>query len=289
MGQKIHPRGMRLKIIQGYDSNWFDAGGKTYAAHILEDYKIRKFLEKKLKSAMLSRVEIDRKGGKLIIRLVTGRSGVVIGRGGQNLDTLRKELSQITGKKDIQLDVLEVARIDADPQLISESIAQQLEKRVAFRRAMKQAIQRAMRSGLKGIKIMISGRLGGAEIARTEWTREGRVPLHTFRADVEYGFSEAKTVFGIIGVKVWAFKDEVLPGEMAIANVKQRGRADDVDSATGLPVGLRGGQGRREGRGGEARRDGGRTDGRRGKQRRGSAPVTVSKIEDSPAESPSES
>lgn len=264
MGQKIHPRGLRLGIIQGYDSNWYEAG-KSYAEYILEDHKVRVFLKDKLKGAMLSRIEIDRKGGKLLIRLVTGRSGMVIGRGGQNLDTLRKELAQLTGKKEIQLDVLEVARIDADPQLTAESICQQLEKRVAFRRVMKQTMQRAMRSGIKGIKVMISGRLGGAEIARTEWSREGRIPLHTFRADVEYGFAEAKTVFGIIGVKVWIFKDEVLPGAFAIANVKSRSNRGDETDAAGQPMGLRGGQGRRDDRGG--RGPGG--EGRRGKRRGG--------------------
>ena len=147
---------------------------------------------------------------------------MIVGRGGQGLDELRKALSKQTGRQDIRLDVIEVARVDADAQLLSESIAQQLEKRVAFRRVLKQTIQRAMRSGIKGIKVMVSGRLGGTEIARCEWLKEGRIPLHTFRADIDYGFSEAMTMFGIIGVKVWVFKGEVLPGEKATANIKAR-------------------------------------------------------------------
>ena len=188
-----------------------DKGTREYANNVKEDYKIRQFLRKKLKAASLSRVEIDRKAQRLIVRIITGRPGMVVGRGGQGLDMLRKDLNALTGRKDIQLDVVEVARIDAEAQLVAESIAQQLEKRVAFRRAMKQAIQRASRSGVKGIKVMVSGRLGGAEIARTEWAKEGRIPLHTFRADIDYGFAEAKTNYGVIGIKVWVYKGEVVP------------------------------------------------------------------------------
>src|SRR5262249_23044263 len=149
---------------------------------------------------------------KLIVRLITGRPGIIVGRGGQGLDQLRKDIVSMTNRKEVQLDVLEVSKLDIDAQLVAESIAFQLEKRVAFRRAMKQAMQRTMRSGAKGIKIMVSGRLAGAEIARTEWSKEGQIPLHTFRADIDYGYAQAFTVFGIIGVKTWIYKGEVLPG-----------------------------------------------------------------------------
>lgn len=222
MGQKVHPKSVRLGIIQPHEVTWIAGNKKMYSLNVAEDEKIRKFVKKKLKAASISRVEIDRKAQRLIIRIITGRPGMVVGRGGQGLDTLRKELQALTNRKDIQIDVLEVNRIEADATLVAESIAQQLEKRIAFRRAMKQAIQRSMRSGIKGIKIMIAGRLGGAEIARTEWTKEGRIPLHTFRADIDYGVAEALTMFGIIGVKVWIFKGEVMPGESAISNVKQK-------------------------------------------------------------------
>ena len=259
MGQKAHPKSLRLGIIQDWDSTWY-AGGNSgdYAKNVKEDFLIRKHVTKQLKNASISRVEIDRKAQRLIIRVVTGRPGVVVGRGGQGLETLKKDLQKVTGRKDIQIDVLEVARVDADAQLISEGIAQQLEKREPFRRTMKRAIDRTMRSGVKGIKIMISGRLGGTDIARTEWAREGRIPLHTFRADIEYGFTEAKTIFGIIGVKVWVFKGEIMPGERAIANVRQRSQEENM-----------GGGGEGQVLQGAGRRPGG---GGRGK-RRSSAPV----------------
>ncbi len=247
MGQKVHPRSLRLGIIYGWDSNWFGSP-KEYAKNVKEDQQIRKFVTTKLKACAISRIEIDRKAQKLIIRIVTGRPGMVVGRGGQGLDQIKKKLSIMTGNKDIQLDVIEVARIDMEAQLVAESIAQQLEKRVAFRRCMKQAIQRTMRAGAKGIKIMISGRLGGAEIARSEWAKEGRIPLHTFRADIDYGFYEAITVFGIIGVKVWIFKGEVLPGEKSNRNVKSRNAAPQGPGIQGA-----GGGGRRAAGGGRGR------------------------------------
>jgi small subunit ribosomal protein S3 len=222
VGQKAHPIGVRLGVIyKSWANNWI-AHQKDYAKQVAEDHLIREFIRKRYKFASLSRIIIERKAQKLIIRLITGRPGVLVGRGGQGLDALRKDLTKLTGRKDIQLDVLEVAKVDADAQLIAESIAQQQEKRIPYRRAIKQSIQRAMRSGVKGIKIMVSGRLGGVEIARTEWSREGRIPLHTFRADIDYGFAEALTVFGIIGVKVWVFRGEVLPGDSPEPNVKQR-------------------------------------------------------------------
>lgn len=228
MGQKVHPKSLRLGIIQSWESNWF-ADAKHYAEYIAEDELIRRFLKKKLKAAAVSRIEIDRKAQRLIIRIITGRPGIIVGRGGQGLEILRKELQLLTRRKEIQVDVMEVNRIEADATLVAESIAQQLEKRIAYRRAMQQSIERSMRSGIKGIKIMIAGRLGGAEIARTEWKKKGRIPLHTFRADIDYGVAEAATVFGTIGVKVWIFKGEVLPGEKALSNIKTRpSRVEEV-------------------------------------------------------------
>ncbi len=221
MGQKVHPKSIRLTIVSNWLSNWF-AGDKDYARFVKEDHQIRTFLHKKLKAAAISRVEVDRKAQKLILRIITGRPGIVVGRGGQGLDQLRKELAKLLGTQDIQLDVLEVDKIDAEAQLIAESIAQQMERRVSFRRALKQAVQRAQRAGVQGIKISIAGRLGGAEIARREDIKDGKIPLHTFRANIDYGVAEALTVFGIIGVKVWVFKGEVLPGEKPEANIKSR-------------------------------------------------------------------
>lgn len=220
MGQKVHPTGFRIGINKPWLSNWF-ASKKEYAEFLAEDYKLRKYVKKKLYTAGVSRIEIQRKAQNVHVSIVTAKPGVVVGRGGSGIDTLRKELRALTGKR-VQIDVLEVARIDADSQLVSEAIALQLEKRIAFRRAMKQAVQRSMRAGIQGIKIAVSGRLGGAEIARTEWTKEGRIPLHTLRADIDYGFAEANTVFGKIGVKVWIFKGEVLPGEKSDTNVKPK-------------------------------------------------------------------
>lgn len=226
MGQKVHPKSLRLKIIHNWECNWISNGKSGYAQNVLEDYKIRNFIKSKHKAAMISRVEIDRKASRLIVRLVTARTGVLIGRGGQNLDVLRKSLQALTSRKDIQIDVVEVAKPDMEAQLIAESIAGQLERRVAYRRCMKQAMQRAQRAGVKGIKVMVAGRLGGTDIARTEWAREGRIPLHTFRADIDYGFAEALTVFGIIGVKVWVFRGEVLPGSEAYSNIKVKSASD---------------------------------------------------------------
>lgn len=261
MGQKVHPKSLRLGIIQDWDSTWI-ADSKEYSVNIAEDHKIRVFLKTTLKTAAVSKIEIHRKAQRIIIRIVTGRPGIIVGRGGQGLDELRQKVVKLIGKKDIQIDVLEVARIEADAQLLAEGIAQQLEKRVAFRRAMKQSMQRAMRSGIKGIKVMVAGRLGGADIARTEWSKEGRIPLHTFRADIEYGFAEAFTMFGIIGVKVWVFKGEVMPGEFAISNIKNKPvRADQAEGGSPMGGGAAGlqGAGPRGGRRGK-RPGGGRPD-----------------------------
>jgi small subunit ribosomal protein S3 len=205
MGQKVHPRGLRLGIIEDWQSSWYVKSPKEFAKHVHEDEQIRRFLLSKLKAASVSSVLIQRKGDRVVISIVTGRSGVVIGRGGQNLDALRTEIMSRIATTDVRLEVLEVEKVDADAALVAQSIAQQLEKRVAFRRTMKQAIQKAMRANAKGIKIMISGRLAGADIARTEWSKEGRIPLHTFKAGIQYAHAEAMTLFGIIGVKVWIY------------------------------------------------------------------------------------
>lgn len=242
MGQKVHPTGFRVGIIKNWTSNWFTTKKKEYGALVAEDDKIRKFVKKKLYSAGVSRILINRKSQFVNISIITAKPGIVVGRGGQGIDELRKEISDMINKR-VQIDVLEVAKIDADAQLVAESIAQQLEKRVVFRRAMKQAIQRTMRSGVAGIKIAVSGRLGGAEIARTEWTKEGRIPLQTLRADIDFGFIEANTLMGKIGVKVWIFKGEVLPGDTADQNIKPKTGPGSEQAAGGRGPRKRGGKG----------------------------------------------
>ena len=220
MGQKTHPTGFRVGIIQPWASTWF-AKVRDYGAFVAEDAKIRKFVKKKLSAAGVSRILIDRKAASTTITVITAKPGIVVGRGGQGIDDLRQEVSKYIGRQVI-INVVEVARIDVNALLVAESVAQQLEKRVAFRRAMKQAMQRTMRAGAQGIKIMVSGRLGGAEIARSEWAKEGRIPLQTLRADVDYGFTEADTIMGKIGVKVWIFKGNLMPGEKADMNIKSK-------------------------------------------------------------------
>ena len=224
MGQKTHPTGFRVGIIRPWSSTWF-AKIKDYAGFVAEDAKIRKFIKKKLYAAGVANILIDRKSQSLTITVVTAKPGIVVGRGGQGIEELKSEVSKYLGKPVI-INVVEVARIDVDALLVAESVAQQLEKRIAFRRAMKQAMQRTMRAGAQGIKIMVSGRLGGAEIARSEWAKEGRIPLQTLRADVDYGFTEADTIMGKIGVKVWIFKGNVMPGERAAMHIKSKGSKD---------------------------------------------------------------
>ncbi len=236
MGQKTHPKGFRLGVTQSSVSTWY-AKFKDYGTFIAEDAKLRKYIKKKLYTAGISKILIDRKAQSVIVTIVTAKPGIIVGRGGQGIDDLKKDVSSLFGKN-IVINVVEVARIDADAQLVSESIAQQLEKRVAFRRAMKQAMQRTMRAGAQGIKVMVSGRLGGAEIARSEWAKEGRIPLQTLRADVDYGFAEADTMMGKIGVKVWVFKGNLMPGEKADANVKAKG--DKSNASERAPRGDRG-------------------------------------------------
>lgn len=218
MGQKTHPTGFRVGVIKPWVSTWY-AKVRDYAEFVAEDAKIRKFVKKKLYTAGVSRILIARKAQNTTITVVTAKPGIVVGRGGQGIEDLKSEVSKYLGKPVI-INVVEVARIDADAQLVAESIALQLEKRIAFRRAMKQSMQRTMRAGVQGIKVMVSGRLGGAEIARSEWAKEGRIPLQTLRADVDYGFAEADTIMGKIGVKVWVFKGNLMPNEQADLNIK---------------------------------------------------------------------
>lgn len=211
MGQKVSPRGLRVGIIEGWQSKWF--AGREFARFIGEDVKIRKFVKSKLQAAGISRVEIERAASRVKINIYTAKPGLVIGKKGKDIEDLRKDLKNLV-QRDVALSIIEARKPDMDAQLVAEGIAFQLERRVNFRRAMKEAINRAQRVGAEGIKIRVSGRLNGAEIARTESTREGRVPLHTLRADIDYGFAEASTTYGIIGVKVWVFKGEKFaPGE----------------------------------------------------------------------------
>jgi small subunit ribosomal protein S3 len=208
MGQKVNPIGFRLGINRTWDSRWF-AQGEDYGRLLHQDIAIRKELKKRLGQAGVSRIIIERPHKKCRVTIYAARPGVIIGKKGADIDKLRKDLSAMT-EGEVFLNIVEVRKPETDAQLIAESITQQLERRIAFRRAMKRAMQSAMRLGAKGVRINVSGRLGGAEIARMEWYREGRVPLHTLRADIDYGFSEAETTYGIIGVKVWVFKGEVL-------------------------------------------------------------------------------
>ncbi len=233
MGQKTHPTGFRVGIIQPWASTWF-AKIRDYSQFVAEDAKIRKFVKKKLYAAGVSKIKIARKAQNITITVVTAKPGIVVGRGGQGIDELRQDVSKHIGKPVI-INVVEVARIDADAQLVAEAIAQQLEKRVAFRRAMKQAMQRTMRAGAQGIKVMVSGRLGGAEIARSEWAKEGRIPLQTLRADVDYGFTEADTIMGKIGVKVWIFKGNLMPGEKADQNIKVKSSKENSEKGMRRP------------------------------------------------------
>lgn len=220
MGQKIHPTGLRLGITQEHKSRWF-ADENRYPELLQEDYKIRHFFQKNplklkgLESPGISQIRIERKADQIDLEVHTARPGVVVGRGGQGIEELRTGLLKVLGGGDrqIRINVVEVVRVDADAALIGEYIAQQLERRVSFRRVVRQAIVRAQKAGIEGIKIQVSGRLNGAEIARPEWTREGRVPLHTLRADIDYAYCTASTIYGTLGIKVWVFKGEIIPGQ----------------------------------------------------------------------------
>ncbi len=211
MGQKVHPIGIRLGITKDWASNWY-ANSQQYPKYVYADYQVREFLKKKLKEASVSRIVIERPARKANITIHTARPGIVIGKKGEDIEKLRREICKLLELplQDVRLNIAEIRKPELDAQLVAEGIAQQLERRVMFRRAMKRAVTNTMRLGAEGIKVKVGGRLNGAEIARSEWYREGRVPLHTFRADIDYGFSEAKTTYGIIGVKVWIFRGEVI-------------------------------------------------------------------------------
>lgn len=225
MGQKVSPHGLRVGINKNWDSRWF-AGKDKLAAYIKEDHDVRKFLSKQLNQADFSKVEIERVGDKLKLNIFTAKPGMVIGKGGQGIENLKKQVEKFTGKN-VFVNIEEIKAPDADAQLVAEKIAQSLERRIAFRRAMKQAMQRTMRvRGVKGIKVATSGRLGGAEMARTEGYAEGVVPLHTLRADIDYGFAEADTTYGKLGVKVWICKGEILKD--------RNGEKRDLDSLMGV-------------------------------------------------------
>ena len=210
MGQKVHPTGIRLGIVKDWTSKWY-ANSRDYADLLNTDLEVRDFLRKELAKASVSRIQIDRPAKNAHITIHTARPGVVIGKKGEDIDKLRARVSQMMGIP-VHISIEEIRKPELDAQLVAEGIAQQLERRIMFRRAMKRAIQNTMRIGAEGIRVNVAGRLNGAEIARTEWAREGRVPLHTLRADIDYGFAEARTTYGVIGVKVWIFKGEVIGG-----------------------------------------------------------------------------
>ena len=208
MGQKINPNGMRVGIIKDWDAKWY--AERDFGDKLIEDLEIRKYIEKRLSEASVSRVEIERAANRVNISIHTAKPGMVIGKGGSEVDALRRKLNEITGKR-VHVNIIEIKRADLDAKLVAEGIAQQLEARVSFRRAQKQSIQRTMRSGAQGVRTLVSGRLNGADIARSEGFAEGSVPLHTLRADIDYAHAEADTTFGKIGVKVWIYKSEILP------------------------------------------------------------------------------
>jgi small subunit ribosomal protein S3 len=210
MGQKVHPNGFRIGVTRTWDSKWY--AGKDYQRFLHEDLQIRKYLKDKLFHAGISAITIERAANKAKVYVHAAKPGIIIGKRAQGLDALRNELQAITSTE-IFLNIIEVRKVETDAVLVAENVAAQLVKRVSFRRAMKKAITQAQRAGAQGVKVMCAGRLGGAEMSRTEWYREGRVPLHTLRANIDYGFAEARTTYGVIGVKVWVFKGEILPGD----------------------------------------------------------------------------
>lgn len=222
MGQKVHPTGIRLGIVKDWTSRWY-ANSQNYPVLLLQDLKVREYIKQKLAHASVSRVQINRPANNANITVHTARPGIVIGKKGEDIDVLRQDISAMMGVP-VQLNVEEIRKPELDAYLVAESIAQQLEKRIMYRRAMKRAVTNTMRLGAEGIKITVAGRLNGAEIARTEWYREGRVPLHTLRADIDYGTAEAKTTYGIIGIKVWIFKGEVFNIDEHVASLNTDSR-----------------------------------------------------------------
>ena len=211
MGQKVNPHGLRVGVIKGWDTQWF-ADKKEFSVYLKEDYELRKYIKEKYYAAAISRIFIERAASRIAMTIYTARPGVLIGKAGSEIEVMKASLTKLAKGKQVAVNIIEVKKPDCDAQLIAENIASQLEKRASFRRCMKQAISRAMRLGAKGVKAMVSGRLDGAEIARTEQYHEGSIPLQTLRADIDYGFAEARTTFGAIGIKVWVYKGEVLGG-----------------------------------------------------------------------------
>ena len=232
MGQKVNPVGFRLGVIKGWDSAWFDS--KSYADKLVEDNKIRKYIMARMPKGGISKIVIERTLKRITLTVHTARPGVVIGKGGSEVDKIKEELKNLTGK-DLQINIFEIKRPELDAKLVGESIAQQLQARISFRRAMKQAIASSMRVGAQGIKIKCSGRLGGAEMARSEQYKEGRIPLHTLRADIDYAITEANTIYGKIGIKVWIFKGEVFGKRDLSPNVGQSGGGNSNQSGGGAP------------------------------------------------------
>lgn len=215
MGQKVHPHGLRVGIIKEWDAKWY-ANDKDFADNLIEDNKLREYIKKTAFSAGVSKIQIERAAKRIKINIHTAKPGMIIGKGGKGIEALKSDLTKIVGDKQVLINIVEVKSVDSNAQLMAENIASQLEKRISFRRAMKQSIQRAMKAGAKGVKTSCSGRLGGAEIARTEQYHEGTIPLQTLRADIDYGFAEADTTYGKIGVKVWVYKGEVLPAKNVV-------------------------------------------------------------------------
>ncbi|MVM29422.1 30S ribosomal protein S3 [Spirosoma sp. HMF4905] len=272
MGQKINPVGLRLGIVRGWESSWY--GGKEFADKLVEDEKIRKYVAARIPKGAIARVVIERTLKRVTLTIHTARPGIVIGKGGGEVDKIKEELKKITGK-DVQINIFEIKRPEIDAKLVGEAIAQQLQARISFRRAMKQAIQSALRVGAQGIKVKVSGRLGGAEIARSEQYKEGRVPLHTLRADIDYAISEAQTVYGKIGIKVWIFKGEVYgKRDLSPSAMMSQAQAGERTASANDRGDRRGPRGDRDGndRGGRGRGDRGGND--RGGQggNRGGAP-----------------
>jgi small subunit ribosomal protein S3 len=233
MGQKVNPLGIRLGITRDWTSKWY-AGKKQFPQHVFTDFRVRRFLRAKLSEASVSRIHIERAAKKVNITIQTARPGIVIGKKGEDIEKLRLETAKLLGMvvSDVRLNIAEIRKPELDAQLVADSIAQQIEKRVMFRRAMKRAVMSTMRSGALGVKVRVSGRLNGGEIARTEWYREGRIPLHTFRADIDYGLSESRTTYGVIGVKVWIFKGEVFDK----AQIEQAAVEGEAAPAAGAPA-----------------------------------------------------
>lgn len=241
MGQKVNPVGLRLGIVHGWDSNWY--GGKTFSDKLVEDHKIREYVEARIPKGGIAKVVIERTLKRITLTIHTARPGVVIGKGGNEVDKIKEELKKLTGK-DVQINIFEIKRPELDAKLVGEAIAQQIEARISYKRAMKQAIASAMRVGAEGIKVKVSGRLAGADMARQEQYKEGRIPLHTLRADIDYAISEAQTVYGKIGIKVWIFKGEIYGKRDLSPNVGM------ISNTGGQGGGQKGGErgGRREGR-----------------------------------------